>query len=121
MLTDGTDLFTRRLGSLVNLSQEGQLAMREMLDAHLQRIDRDARGLAIRLYPFTRAGAADGPRLVVIDPRLAFGRPVLAGSRIPTTDVFERFKAGDSLDTLVAEYGRPTEEIQEAFRYEAVA
>jgi uncharacterized protein (DUF433 family) len=119
MLTDGTDLFTRRLGSLVNLSQEGQLAIREMLDAHLQRIDRDARGLAIRLYPFTRAGVADGPRLVVIDPRLAFGRPVLAGSRIPTTDVFERFKAGDSLDTLVAEYGRPTEEIQEAIRYEA--
>jgi uncharacterized protein (DUF433 family) len=46
---------------------------------------------------------------------------VLAGSRIPTTDVFERFKAGDSLDTLVAEYGRPTEEIQEAIRYETVA
>jgi uncharacterized protein (DUF433 family) len=119
MLTDGTDLFTDQLGALVNLSREGQLAMRETLAAHLRRIDRDAKGLAIRLYPFTRAVGAADPRVVVIDPRLAFGRPVIAGSRIPTADVFERFKAGDSLETLVVEYGRPTEEIQEAIRYEA--
>lgn len=119
MLTDGTDLFAVHLGTLVNLSRDGQLAMREMLDAHLKRIDRDARGLAIRLYPFTRATLVETPRFIVIDPRMAFGRPVIAGSRIPTTDVFERFKAGDSLDELVAEYGRSTQEIQEAIRYEA--
>jgi uncharacterized protein (DUF433 family) len=119
MLTDGTDLFTEQLGTLVNLSREGQLAMRETIGAHLHRIERDAKGLAIRLYPFTRAGVAAAPRFIVIDPRTAFGRPVIAGSRIPTADVFERFKAGDSLETLVAEYGRQTEEIQEAIRYEA--
>jgi uncharacterized protein (DUF433 family) len=119
MLTDGTDLFAEQLGSLVNLSQEGQLAIRETLSAHLKRIERNAKGLAIRLYPFTRAAGTTAPRFVVIDPRMAFGRPVIAGSRIPTADVFERFKAGDSLEMLVAEYGRPTEEIQEAIRYEA--
>jgi len=119
MLTDGTDLFAERLGSLINLSRDGQLAIRDMLDAYLKRIDRDARGLAVRLYPFTRSTALDAPRFLAIDPRMAFGRPVIAGSRIPTTDVFERFKAGDSLDALVAEYARSTEEIQEAIRYEA--
>lgn len=120
MLTDGTDLFVEQLGHLVNVSRDGQLAIREALDSHLRRIERDARGLAVRLYPFTRSTAdQDAPRLVVIDPRIAFGRPVIAGSRIPTVDVFERFKAGDSLDALVEEYGRPTEEIQEAIRYEA--
>lgn len=120
MLTDGTDLFANHLGELINLSRDGQLAMRAVLDAHLRRIDRDAKGLAVRLYPFTRAASSpDAPRLIVIDPRRAFGRPVIAGTRIPTTDVFERFKAGDSLDDLVAEYGRSTQEIQEAIRYEA--
>jgi len=120
MWTDGTDLFVDHLGNLVNLSRDGQLAMRTMLEQRLQRIDRDAKGLAVRLYPFTRTtSTADAPRLVVIDPRRAFGRPVIAGTRIPTTDVFERFKAGDSLDELVAEYGRSTQEIQEAIRYEA--
>jgi uncharacterized protein (DUF433 family) len=120
MWTDRTDLFVNHLGSLVNLSRDGQLAMRAMLETYLERIDRDKAGLAVRLYPFTRASSAtDAPRLIVIDPRRAFGRPVIAGTRIPTTDVFERFKAGDSLDDLVAEYGRPTQEIQEAIRYEA--
>jgi uncharacterized protein (DUF433 family) len=119
MLTDGTDLFVDHLGSLVNLSQEGQLAIRETLGAHLRRIERDASGLAVRLYPFTRAGSLSAPRHVVIDPRQAFGRPVIAGSRVPTAEVFERFKAGDSLETLVSEYGRSTEQIQEAIRYEA--
>ena len=120
MWTDGTDLFVRHLESLVNLSRDGQLAMRSMLEAHLQRIERDAKGLAIRLYPFTRAtSTVDAPRLIVIDPRRAFGRPVIADTRIPTTDVFERFKAGDALEDLVAEYGRSPQEIQEAIRYEA--
>lgn len=119
MLTDGTDLFAEQLGALVNLSREGQLAIRETLDAHLQRIERDAKGLAVRLYPFTRTASTAAPRFVVIDPRMAFGRPVITGSRIPTAEVFERFKAGDSLETLVAEYARPTEELQEAIRYEA--
>ena len=47
--------------------------------------------------------------------------PVTIRKKRPTVsdDVFERFKAGDSLDTLVAEYARSTEEIQEAIRYEA--
>jgi uncharacterized protein (DUF433 family) len=120
MLTDGTDLFVDRLGQLINLSRDGQLAMRTMLEAYLRRIDRDAKGVAVRLYPFTRlAPASDLPRLIVIDPRRAFGRPVIAETRIPTTDIFERFKAGDSLDDLVAEYGRTPQEIQEAIRYEA--
>jgi uncharacterized protein (DUF433 family) len=121
MLTNGTDLFTKRLGKLVNLSREGQLAMQEMLGIYLQRIDRDAIGLAVRLYPFTRTPSAtsESPRLVVIDPRLAFGRPVIAGTRVPTGDVFERFKAADSLDQLTQEYGRTPEEIFAAIRYEA--
>ena len=91
-----------------------------MLAVYLKRIDRDTKGLAVRLYPFTRPSpVVNAPRLIVIDPRRAFGRPVIAGSRIPTTDVFERFKAGDSLENLVAEYGRSPQEIQEAIRYEA--
>jgi len=46
-----------------NLYQEavriagGQLAMREVLGAHLRRPDFEPQGLAQRLYPFTRAGA----------------------------------------------------------------
>lgn len=118
MLTDGTHLFVEELGELVNLNKEGQRAMRVLLETHLRRIERDASGLAIRLYPFTRKPSNDAPRLVSIDPRIAFGRPVIAGTRIPTSEIADRFKAGDSFDDLVAEYDSSPEAIQEALRCE---
>lgn len=123
METNGKDLFVQQLGQLINASREGQLAMREVLAAFLRRIDRDPRGVAIRLFPFTRVRSdqepqADAPRLVAIDPRVAFGRPVLAGSRIPTVEIAERFMAGQSFESLAADYARPIEEIEEAIRCE---
>ena len=49
---------------------------------------------------------------------VAFGRPVLAGSRIPTVEVAERFKAGKPFEALAADYGRPVADIEEAIRCE---
>jgi uncharacterized protein (DUF433 family) len=54
----------------------------------------------------------------VIDPRIAFGRPVLVGTGIPTAVVAERYKAGESVDDLAGDYGRDRLEIEEALRCE---
>jgi len=116
--TDGLDLFVQKYGGLINISQEGQLAMREMLQAFLRRIQYDPKGVPIRLYLFTRRGDADEPRNVVVDPAISFGRPTLVGTNIPTSVLGERFKAGDSPEELAEDYGRPKEEILEAIRYE---
>jgi uncharacterized protein (DUF433 family) len=118
MLTDGTDIFVDSIGQLVNLNKHGQYAMREVLSAYLKRIERDEAGLAIRLYPFTRRLGEDTPRIIAIDPRVAFGRPVIAGTRIPTAEVAERFKAGDSIDDLLREYDASASQIHEAIRCE---
>jgi uncharacterized protein (DUF433 family) len=116
--TDGLDLFTQKAGLLINLTQAGQLAMREVVAAYLRRIERDAKGLPIRLYPFTRKRDPDEPRAVVIDPFVSFGRPVLAGTGIATAVLAERFKAGESVEELAKDYGRTALEIQEALRCE---
>lgn len=116
--TDGVDLFVERYGSLVNISAGGQTALREVLRAHLKRIERDDSGYPIRLFPYTRRTTLDEPRAVAIDPRVQFGRPVLAGTGIPTEVIAERFKAGESLDDLARDYGRTADEIQEAVRAE---
>lgn len=71
-----------------------------------------------RLYPFTRRGDPNEPRRVVIDPRISFGRPVLAGTGIPTAMLAERYKAGESVDELVKDYGRDRLGIEEAIRCE---
>ena len=116
--TDGVNLFVRRYGQLVNVSESGQLAMRRMLETYLRRVERDNAGLVARLYPFTRKRRPDEPRAVVIDPRIGFGRPVLVGTGIPTAIVAERYKAGESVDELAGDYGRDRLEIEEALRCE---
>ncbi len=117
--TDGLDLFVERFGSLVTATKGGQLALRDVLQAHLIRIDRDpSTNVAVRLYPFTRSRAIEAPRFVVIDPRVSFGRPVLTGTGIPTSAIADRYKAGDSIDLLVDDYGRARQEIEEAIRCE---
>ena len=118
--TDGLDLFVEEYGQLINVSQAGQLVLRKLLQAHLQRIDRDSAGYALRLYPFTRKRLQliEEPKAIVIDPRISFGRPVLAGTGIPTAIIAERYKAGEAIGALADDYGRPTLEIEEAIRCE---
>ncbi len=116
--TDGIDLFIQRYGQLINISQAGQLALRSLIQAHLRRIERDTTGLPIRLYPFTRKRQPEEPKLVVIDPYVCFGRPVLVGTGIATGVIAERYKAGESIDDLAKDYGRSRLEIEEAIRCE---
>lgn len=115
--TDGLDLFVQKYGTLINITRDGQLAMRNVLQSFLKRVKRDAQGAPVKLYLFVR-GAIDEPFAVVVDPAVSFGRPVLEGTGIPTEVLAQRYKAGDSYEQLVEDYGRPKEEIEEAIRYE---
>lgn len=119
--TDGLNLFIKKYGQLINITQEGQLAMRSVLQSFLKRIKRDAQGMPAKLYLFTRRGEIGEPLAVVVDPTVSFGRPVLEGTGIPTAILAERFKAGDSPEVLADDYGRPKQEIEEAIRYELKA
>lgn len=116
--TDGMDLFIRKFGELVNVSKDGQLEMQRALESYLKRIDRDSHGLPLRLYPFTRRRELTEPKVVVIDPQISFGRPVLAGTGIPTAEIAERFNAGEKIEELAEDYGRRAIEIEEAIRCE---
>jgi uncharacterized protein (DUF433 family) len=117
--TDGQKLFVEKFGQLLQVPGSGQMAMKEMLEAHLTRIARDAEGVPIKLFPFTRKKhTASEPKAVEIDPRLSFGRPVLAGTGIPTAVIAERYKAGEAISALAEDYHRAQDEIEEAIRCE---
>src|ERR1022692_3739493 len=121
---DGLDLFVERYGSLINVSREGQQAMKEIIYVYLKRIERDARGLPIKLYPFTRYTESDAapqsdPRVVVMNPAVSFGRPIIAGTGIPVSSIYERYKAGDSIADLAQDFHLEIGEIEEAIRCEA--
>jgi len=117
--TDGLNLYLDHLGQTVNASRGGQQAMAALLKGYLRRIDRDPGGVPIKLYPMTRdASPDDQPRSVVIDPRVSFGRPVISGTGIPTAVLAERFKAGESLESLADDYGTEQSALEEAIRIE---
>jgi uncharacterized protein (DUF433 family) len=122
--TDGLDLFVDRYGGLINASQEGQRAMKEIIGVYLKRIERDAKGFPSKLYPFTRdtqaeAAPASDPRVVVMNPKVSFGRPVISGTGIPVSSIYERYKAGDSVADLAKDFRLEISAIEEAIRCEA--
>src|SRR5712691_2388149 len=125
MLTDGKYLFVEAAGlnDVINASRHGQLAMRDLIGLHLQRIEWDKDGFVARLYPFTRsrkssAEEASQPRVVTMDARVEFGRPVLKSSAVPTAVIADRYKAGESIAELAEDYGEDPVNIEEAVRCE---
>jgi uncharacterized protein (DUF433 family) len=119
LLTDGLDLWLEEIGAYVSLSGEGQTGIREVLEAHLRRVEREPTGRALRLFPFVRSLLrAEEPRTIMIDPEVAFGYPVLSGTGIPTRAIADRFNAGDTIQQLAEDYHRPPEQIEEAIRWE---
>jgi uncharacterized protein (DUF433 family) len=118
LATFARSVFLESVNDVMNVSRGGQLGIQAVLGGVLQRVEKGPTG-ARRLFPLTRADAEKSPRLVVIDPRIAFGRPVIAGTGIPTAVIHERWKAGDSVAALAEDYDRTTDEIEEALRYEA--
>ena len=116
--TDGAALLLSRFEKLIVVSEAGQLAMKEMLAAHLRRVEHDATGFAARLYPFTRKRVADEPKIIVIDPWISFGRPTITGTGIATSIVAERYKAGESIAELAQDYGCERNYVEEAVRCE---
>jgi uncharacterized protein (DUF433 family) len=122
--TDGLDLFVERYGKLISASQEGQHAMKEIIGVYLRRVEWDSKGLPIKLYPFTRDNESDAapaadPRVVVMNPTISFGRPVIDGTGIPVSHIYERYRAGDSVVDLARDFRLETGAIEEAIRCEA--
>jgi len=114
------ELFLDRYGQLISLTRSGQFALRKILEDYLKRVVWD-RNLPIRLYPFVRSEAADAPRDIVIDPTVAFGRPVVARRGISTAAIAERLDAGESQEAIAADYELTPREVEEAVLYERAA
>lgn len=114
--TNGLDLFFEHDGDLVNASRGGQSAIREVVNLFLSRIEwKDSR---LSFYPFVQYENESEPKHIEMQPSVAFGRPVLAGTGIAAEVVAGRFRARESAPDLAAEYNVPLEVIEEAVRWE---
>ena len=115
--TDGISLFLREAGIMYDVSRGGgRMVLKEIIEQYLQRIKRDPDGLPEKLYTFSRTGEPDEPKLIMIDPQISFGRPVLRARIIPIENIAERYKAGESVRELAKDYECDQADIEEAIR-----
>jgi len=120
--TNGIDLFIE-CGladgkSLVNISRHGQTALREIVELYLSRIEYGKFGFAESFFPFTQSERESDPKIIVINPHLGFGRPVIRKTGIRASAIAERFKGGEGIRSLAEDFGRKIEEIEAAIRSE---
>jgi uncharacterized protein (DUF433 family) len=130
-LTDGKDLFIKKIEGpkgqeqTINVSSWGQLGLGPILDFYLRRIERDDKGWPIKLFPIrmTWSGelTTDPPRVVVIDPAVSSGRPVVNGTGVMAEVIFGRFNTGEGIESIAADYGLTVPQIEEAIRYAPAA
>ncbi|OFW14469.1 MAG: hypothetical protein A3F70_16675 [Acidobacteria bacterium RIFCSPLOWO2_12_FULL_67_14] len=113
-------MFLDRYGELINLSASGQLAMRQVLNTHLQRVEWKDK-FPIRLHPFVLGETVNANMPIAIDPRIAFGRPVVASRSISTAAIVGRIDAGESVDEVAADYEISAEDVSHAVLYERAA
>jgi len=114
------NIFLQYLDSLVNVGRGGQEAMPEILEAYLERISWNEAGAPFQVFPFTRPGLHNAPKLIAINPSLAFGRPIVERRAISTSAIAERFQAGESIQSLAEDYDLEAAEVEDAIRYEAL-
>jgi uncharacterized protein (DUF433 family) len=119
LYTNKVDLLIKELDRLVNISRGGQYAIPEIVGVHLERVEYD-QGI-FKFYPFVRERSALEPKLIVINPALGFGKPVVAGTGISTSVIASRFNARESVPDLAKEYGLEEKQIEEAIRWETRA
>jgi uncharacterized protein (DUF433 family) len=117
----GVDLMIREEQKILNISRSGQLAFREVVEAYLKRVEYDLdKGIAAYLYPYLKRHPQEleEPKLVLIDPRISFGKPVLVGVGVPTAVIADRHDAGEKIGELAKDYGCEPSQIKQAIDYE---
>ncbi len=115
--TDGLDLFLASDSNLVNASRGGQEEIQELVSLYVSRIKWERNGHPV-FSPFVQADRPGEPESITIQPTVAFGRSVIAGTGVATEVVAGRFSQRESLADLAVEYDVSPSIIEEAIRWE---
>ena len=110
--TYNSDVFAEFQDNLVVVSKHGQRAMDFVRD-WLRKIEIDL------LFDQEDMAYAWLPQEDVrIDPKIQLGKPCLAGTRIPTSTIWNKAAAGDSVDVIAGLYGLTIDHVSHALAWE---
>jgi uncharacterized protein (DUF433 family) len=118
LYTDGAEVLfdyatKREEGQILDLVvvRTGQHQFSDLVKDYLRRIQYGGDGwaAAVRLPTYQWAD-------VVVDPKVAFGLPLVARGGARVEDLVDRFQAGDSVAELAADFAVPEREVEDVIR-----
>lgn len=112
----GRQVVIKQLGQLMNLSKYRQWGLKRVMERFLSRVEMDSNKMPVRFSP-VRAIHSRGKGLIVIDPNLSCGRPVIRGTGIAAEIIAHRKESGESITILAKDYGITRRAVEEAIRY----
>ncbi|HLQ57406.1 MAG TPA: DUF433 domain-containing protein, partial [Streptosporangiaceae bacterium] len=91
---------------------DGQAAINEVIERYLKFVSWSKKDPYPKRLKLKTYRGAD----VIIDPRFAFGQPVLERQKIRVQDILDAFWAGESSHTVAVEFGVKVDEVEAVIR-----
>ncbi len=99
---------------LIAADQGGQLVWSPAMQQRLDQFDYE-QNIALRWHPRGRSN------IILIDPRIAFGAPIIGETGVATWVVKGRYEAGESLQEIEDDFDVPQPQLEAALKFEGVA
>jgi uncharacterized protein (DUF433 family) len=111
-------------GRYIDISSGGQWPLDAVVRSLLRRVTRGRKGI-VSFFPRVAVPKqvpidASEYAPIVVDPEICFGRPVIAGTGIPTDVIADRRRGGDSVKTIAEDYDLAEDKIAAALTFERV-
>lgn len=114
ILSDGKRIFFQvNEESLLTLDKSDQTALKEILKGFIKKLDFDSStDFAYRYWPLGKEAS------IVVDPKHAFGKPVVNGTNITTENLYSLHQGGEAKASISAMYDISEKEVEDAIRFE---
>jgi uncharacterized protein (DUF433 family) len=119
--TTGGALFLDYYLDLVELSLSRQLAMRHILQAHLQRVRVHPKLKLAEFFPEARNPILKDKDPILVSPFISFGNPVIGRIGVSTHAITSRLNLGEAEGEIIEDYDLTKDEFEEAILYESAA
>lgn len=114
--TDGLDLFMKGMEDTENLSRQGQMGFKPILDLFLHRIEFDEKFRPKKVWPLVK-GQSETEKVVSMVFGVSAGRPTVDGTGVPVMMLWQRKQAGESEEELADDYDIEVSKVKNAIEY----
>ena len=110
MSTDGKKIFFQKNDEIINVDSAQQLNLK-FIKLFFNKLEFDRKELASRLWPLGKK------KSVVVDPSHQFGQPVIYGTNVQATTLFNLHQSGEPTEFIASIYDLKKKQIEDAIEY----